>query len=200
MMETSAEYRACIAEKKAELRRLLRKQRREQDMQSAYSASDKICDRVIGLPEYKKANVMLAYMCAKGEVDVSKIVCDAHENGKHVAFPLCIADGGLKLLIPNTSESFRIGAYGIMEPDIEDSSEIDASQLELIILPAVAYTRECTRLGQGGGYYDRLLQKTSAFTVGVGYDFQLLEHIPLEPHDKPIDCVALPGELIRRQQ
>lgn len=187
-----------VAELKSNIRKALRKQRREQDAKLAHSASIEICDRVIGMPEYERADVILAYMCAKGEVDVSKIVDDAHSRGKHVAFPLCIADGGLRLLIPKTPESFTVGAYGIMEPAIDDSIEIESSRLDFIIVPAVAYTRECLRLGQGGGYYDRLLGKTSAFTVGVGYDFQLLDSLPVEAHDIPLDCVALPSQLIRK--
>lgn len=189
---------ASVAELKSKLRKELRRQRREQDIKLAYSASIEICDRVIGMPEYERADVILAYMCAKGEVDVSKIVDDAHSRGKRVAFPLCIADGGLRLLIPQTPESFTVGAYGIPEPAIDDSIEVEPSELDLIIVPAVAYTRECLRLGQGGGYYDRLLGKTSAFTVGVGYDFQLLESLPVEAHDIPLDCVALPSQLIRK--
>lgn len=189
---------ASVAELKSKLRKILRKQRREQDAKLAHSASIEICDRVIGIPEYESSDVILAYMCAKGEVDVSKIVDDAISRGKRVAFPLCIANGGLRLLIPKTTESFTVGAYGIMEPAIDDSIEIEPSELDLIIVPAVAYTRECLRLGQGGGYYDRLLEKAAAFTVGVGYDFQLLESLPVEPHDIPLDCVALPSRLIRK--
>ncbi len=187
-----------VAELKSNIRKALRKQRREQDVKLAYSASIEICKRVIGMPEYERADVILAYMCAKGEVDVSNIVKDAYSKGKRVAFPLCIENGGLRLLIPKTPESFTVGAYGIMEPAVDDSVEIEPSELDLIIVPAVAYTRECLRLGQGGGYYDRLLKKSSAFTVGVGYDFQLLESLPVEAHDIPLDCVALPSQLIRK--
>lgn len=189
---------ASVAELKSNIRKALRKQRREQDVALAYSASIEICNRVIGMPEYERADVILAYMCAKGEVDVSNIVKDAYSKGKRVAFPFCIANVGLRLLIPKTPESFTVGAYGIMEPSVDDSVEIEPSRLDLVIVPAVAYTRECLRLGQGGGYYDRLLKKTSAFTVGVGYDFQLLESLPVAAHDVPLDCVALPSQLIRK--
>ncbi len=197
-MDRFIENCGTMAELKNELRRALRKQRREQDELAARAGSAAVCERVIALPEYPGAELILAYMAAKGEVDVSYIVDDAMKRQKKIACPLCAENGGLRLMVPNTTDSFKLGAYGIMEPDIDDSVEVDASELDLIIVPAVAYMRDCSRLGQGGGYYDRLLVKTSAFTVGVGYDFQLIDWLPVEPHDRPLNCVALPSELIRR--
>lgn len=183
---------------KNELRRTLRKQRREQDAQAACLASEEICRRVIAMKEFASASTILAYMCAKGEVNVSMIIDEAIRKGKRVAFPLCIADGGLRLLVPNSMKSFNTGAYGIQEPDVNDSVEIQPDDLDLIIVPAVAFTRDGRRLGQGGGYYDRLLSRTRAFTVGVGFDFQLVNELPVESHDRLIDSIVLPGELIYR--
>ena len=123
----------------------------------------------------------------------------AKAAGKRIAFPLCIENGGLRLFVPNNgADSFVSGSYGILEPKPEDSTEVFAEDIDLIIVPAVAFTKECGRLGQGGGYYDRLLKKTGAFTVGVGYDFQLCESLPVEEHDMPLDCVALPGALFKK--
>lgn len=184
-----------ILELKQQLRKTLRKQRREQDKEVAMVASKSICGKIVELDRFKNSNTILAYMCSKGEVDVGELIHHARICGKRIAFPLCIDDGGLRLLIPNTPASFKVGAYGISEPDESDSIEIDASQIDMIIVPAVAFTRNGRRLGQGGGYYDRLLQKSNAYTVGVGFDFQLLESLPLEEHDRSLDCIVTPSEL-----
>lgn len=186
------------AERKAEIRKKIRRMRREQDVTAAAEASALICKRVKALEEYKNAGVMLAYMAARGEVDVAEIVRDAVSSGKKAAFPLCVDNGGLRLLIPESPDSFVKGAYGILEPDLEKSNEIYPEELDLIIVPAVAYTECCSRLGQGGGYYDRLLTKTNACSIGVGFDFQLLPFIPTEVHDKPLDYVVLPSCVFKR--
>ena len=129
-----------------------------------------------------------------GELDPMPLIECAKAAGKRIAFPLCIENGGLRLFVPNNgADSFVSGSYGILEPKPEDSTEVFAEDIDLIIVPAVAFTKE-----QGGGYYDRLLKKTGAFTVGVGYDFQLCESLPVEEHDMPLDCVALPGALFKK--
>ena len=73
----------------------------------------------------------------------------------------------------------------------------DPSEIELIIVPAVAFDRNGNRLGRGKGFYDRLLQTTSATKIGVGYDFQLIEEIPAEPHDIPMDMVITQKHYIK---
>lgn len=181
-----------ISAEKSRLRSDLRRRRRELPQELRLLAAEKVAERVISLEQYRKSRCILAYMAAKGELDVSAIVENARADGKKVAFPLCIENRGLKLLVPHSPDSFIIGAYGIMEPDKQDSDEITVDELDFIIVPGVGFDAECGRLGQGGGYYDCLLECSSAFTCGVGYDFQLCGSLPLEPHDKSIDCVAFP--------
>ena len=187
-----------LKSKKAELRSILRAKRRSLGDDERRIAALAVAERVIGMDEYAKAELILAYMPARGELDVLPIIQNARENGKRVAFPLCVDNGGLRLLVPNAPDAFSIGTYGIAEPDTARSTEVFANQLDLIIVPAVAFAEDCLRLGQGGGYYDRLLESTNAFTVGVGYDFQLLKNLPVESHDRTLNCVALPSRLIWR--
>ena len=67
---------------------------------------------------------------------------------------------------------------------------VNASCLELIIVPAVALDANRNRLGRGKGFYDRLLNTTTCPTIGVACDFQLVEEVPVEPHDHPLDCIV----------
>lgn len=187
---------AEIAEKKSALRKELRSKRRALSEAEVKNASTEVCKKLVELDEFKRAKLILAYMAAKNELDVSYAVRAAIAEGKRVAFPLCIENGGLRLLVPMDENAFTVGSYGILEPDASRSGEVLPQELELMIVPAVAYTRSLQRLGQGGGYYDRLLQKTNCFTVGVGYDFQLVSEIPVEKHDAPLDCVLLPSNTL----
>lgn len=186
--------RAEIAEKKASLRKTLRAKRRALGAEEIELASRTVCEKLVRLDEFKSAELILAYMPSKNELDVSYAVAEAISSGKRVAFPLCIENGGLRLLVPEDENAFTVGSYGILEPDPLKSAEVAPTELDLIIVPAVAFNSGCQRLGQGGGYYDRLLKKTRGFTVGVGYDFQLAEELPTEVHDIALDAVLLPSK------
>lgn len=90
-------------------------------------------------------------------------------------------------ILPYDRTRMHLGAFHIEEPDGDEM--VDPDSVELIIVPAVAMDRRGNRLGRGKGFYDRLLARTRATTIGVGYDFQLVAEIPVEPHDSPLDFV-----------
>jgi len=91
-------------------------------------------------------------------------------------------------ILPYDRSRLALGSFHIEEPQGDDIADI--SQIELIVVPAVAYDRRGNRVGRGKGYYDRLLAHCGATKVGVGYDFQLIEEdIPAEPHDVAVDIV-----------
>ena len=73
---------------------------------------------------------------------------------------------------------------------------VDPSILQAVIVPGVAFDTQCNRMGRGRGYYDRLLSSGRVYTIGVAHDCQLLEHIPCEQHDRPLDCVITPSRAI----
>ncbi len=84
------------------------------------------------------------------------------------------------------------GVYGIMEPDPEKAEEADVSLLEAVVVPGVAFDRHGGRMGYGGGFYDRFLAGLDRlpFLVGVGFSMQVVEHVPLEPHDIRLDGIV----------
>lgn len=104
-------------------------------------------------------------------------------------------------LLPYDRTTLRMGAFHIEEPD--GAEVTPPEQMELIVVPGVAFDRRGNRVGRGKGFYDRLLATTRAVTVGVGYDFQLLDdEIPVEPHDAPLDMVITESTrlVIRRRR
>lgn len=96
---------------------------------------------------------------------------------------------GLDLdILPYERTSTHLGAFHIEEPDGEDTA--DVSDMDIIIVPAVAYDRQGNRVGRGKGFYDRLLGRAKALTVGVCYDFQLMDdEIETDSFDIPVDVV-----------
>lgn len=93
-------------------------------------------------------------------------------------------------ILPYEESKLEFGAFHIEEPTGNDTTSPD--EIELIIVPAVAYDRKGNRLGRGKGFYDRLLGTTDATKIGVGYEFQLVDEIPVEPHDVRMDMVITP--------
>ena len=90
-------------------------------------------------------------------------------------------------VLPYEESRLELGSFHIEEPTGTDVT--DPSEIELVVVPAVAYDRKGKRLGRGKGFYDRFLSHTKATKIGVGYEFQLVEELPSEPHDVPMDMV-----------
>jgi 5-formyltetrahydrofolate cyclo-ligase len=97
-----------------------------------------------------------------------------------------------------TPETLYIRGYlGIEEPS--PLLMIDLNAIDLMILPGVAFDRFGGRLGRGGGYYDRMLEAYTGRTVAAAFDFQLVEQVPVEPHDRPVDAVVTETNTIQVQ-
>ena len=90
-------------------------------------------------------------------------------------------------ILPFERTSLHLRAFSIEEPDGDDPTDI--SEIELIVVPGVAYDPEGNRVGRGKGYYDRLLAGARATKIGIAYDFQVVDSIEAEPHDVRVDVV-----------
>lgn len=97
-------------------------------------------------------------------------------------------------ILPYDESRLELGSFHIEEPTGNDVA--DPSEIELVVVPAVAYDRRGNRLGRGKGFYDRLLSTTKATKVGVGYEFQLVDEVPVEPHDVGVDIVITQNSTI----
>ena len=95
-------------------------------------------------------------------------------------------------LVENLNDDLEQGPYGIYQPDRTCCRELVASELDLVIVPGVAFDRQNYRLGRGAGYYDRflkqLLPQTASF--GLAFDFQILESLPHAEHDVPVSRIV----------
>ncbi len=100
--------------------------------------------------------------------------------------------------IKNLKEAINIGAYGIREPKKDVCSEVKLKDIDVIIVPAVAYDEDGYRLGYGGGFYDRFLEKLryDTVTIGIAFDLQIFNSIPKEPHDAQLDYIITETRVI----
>lgn len=185
-----------ITEKKVELRKLIRARRRELLLMERELGAILVAKKITELECLKDASCILAYMPMKYELDILPAVEKLKERGIKAAFPLCIENGGLRLFVPAEKDGFVTGAYGILEPDVSTAEEVFPEDLDAILLPAIGFDREGHRLGQGGGFYDRLLARTNCRKIAVGFDCQLVESVPVEATDRPIDIIVTPNEVV----
>ena len=159
---------------------------------SAYSATDLLDRSAVILRQleesslFRQAKQVALYHSLPGEVQTVAFI-ERWFREKQLFLPLVVGDD-LRLFRYTGAESLQKGAFGIWEPK-PDGEAAEEDAIDLVIVPGVAFDRQCHRLGRGRGFYDRLLVSLSAPKVGICFDFQLLPSIPVEPFDYPMDHV-----------
>ena len=143
---------------------------------------------------YRKAKVILCYVATDGEVETRPILTQAILDGKRVAVPV-ILKRNKKLMVAEIKDlgkdlTFR-GPFGIPEPHRSSRRRIAPAELDLILVPGVAFDKKGRRLGRGGGYFDRFLDDlpTKVPRIGLAFRFQVVKKIPWEPHDQPVSKI-----------
>ncbi len=146
------------------------------------------------MPEFKLATSVLWYLSVRAEVATHEPLQQALAGQQQVVVPFC--DGTLlKLFWLKAWSDLQPGAFGILEPKPELQAdrqrEVPLQAIDFAIVPGVAFDRAGHRLGHGQGYYDRLLatRKSTTLLCGVCFESQLVEAIPLQPHDVVMDRV-----------
>lgn len=154
-------------------------------------SSNQICNRIKALEHYRKAKSIALYFAVNGEIDLSNIWQSAPLQGKFCYFPVLNENSTLTFLPATPNSPFINNRYGIPEPDVSRDLAIPIEELDLIIMPLVAFDIRCTRLGMGAGYYDRTLSnKKNCLFIGVAYQFQKVDFLIPEPWDIPLDAVV----------
>lgn len=151
--------------------------------------SEGIMRQVERLEEFRRAEVILMYWSMADEVQTHAFV-DKWYKDKVLLLP-CVDGDDLRLRRYTGPDCLVAGEqFGIGEP-AGSPEYTDLASIDLIIVPGVAFDRQCNRMGRGRGFYDRLLKLTpNALKVGVAFDFQLLERIPTEPFDVKMNLVV----------
>lgn len=153
-------------------------------------AANMVMKQIELLPQFVAAKNILLYNALADELP-TECMLNKWNNSKNLFLPAVAGDD---LIIKRyNKDSVKVGAFGIIEPIGE---VIDIKSIDLIIVPGVAFDKNLNRLGRGKGYYDRLLINSNAFFVGVGYDLQVLEDIPTEPHDIKMNCIITEREIL----
>jgi len=192
MSATDDPQREHLLKVKQRLREEVRARRRS--LESGEEFSRRICRRLAGLPEYVAARTVLYYVGVRSEVHTFELLDEAWRQGKRVVAPYCV-HGQIEPLLVLRREDLVPRTFGIPEPDPKLLSRPDRrvspEELDLVVVPGLAFDRRGDRLGRGKGYYDRLLHRVRPDTllVALAYECQIVESIPRLPHDVPMDKV-----------
>lgn len=155
--------------------------------------SEKILKQLEETELFRQASCIALYYSIPKEVQTAAFLEKWFEK-KLILLPLIVGDD-LRLLPYKGKDNLRPGVFGIPEP-IDIETTVTESDVDLIIVPGVAFDRQLNRMGRGKGYYDRLLSTIQAPKIGICFDFQMQESIPVEPFDKKMDMVITEKEII----
>ena len=182
---------------KANQRRIAYAARNVQAEKDALSAE--ICRRVVEQPWYQVADTVMWYIHCRSEVRTLAAVATELSGGKRIIVPYCTVDSDgqkrLGLWPLQALDELRPGMWNIPEPPrerwLEPAKQVDAAELDAVIVPGVAFDRQGGRLGNGAGYYDRLLKnvRPDAVLAAVCYESQLLPAVAMDEHDVYMDFV-----------
>ena len=173
---------SVIEEKKA-LRTFIRKKERTLDPVYKAESSEAICRHLLALDEYKSAKVVFAFAGTEKEIDTSLFMNETIAAGKTLILPRCAAEHAIDLCVVRSMDDLEAGAYGILEPK-KNCALVTAADIDFAVVPCLSFDRRGRRLGQGGGYYDRLLPQLACPTCLICRERLMSEAVPTEEHDR----------------
>lgn len=157
--------------------------------------SARLCEAIAREPAWIQARTVATFAPHQDEPDVEWLA--PHAAGKAFCFPR-VGEEGLNFFHVADLRSLVVSRWKLREPGFDPAKLVSLADIDLILVPGLAFTRDGRRLGRGGGYYDRLLANSAltATKLGVCFDVQLLDDLPSEPHDQRVDRVATESGVI----
>ena len=157
--------------------------------------SERIVERVLSLPEVGAAGTVMAFWSFGSEVQTSVLIERLHETGTRVVLPR-VADGDIVAVAYAPGDPVTATTFGAMEP--AGTGLVPPEEVDVVIVPGVAFDRRGGRVGYGGGFYDRLFARTPAVpAVAVAFAVQLVDEVPQGGSDSSVDAIVTEDEVIR---
>jgi 5-formyltetrahydrofolate cyclo-ligase len=179
-------------ERKREIREQAHANRKAQENKD--ELSQRICEKFVALPQYAAAGTVMFYVDVRTEVRTRQYLPEALQHGKRIVVPYCV-DNELELFHLASMDELAIGMYKILEPKPElrnlPGKRLEPADLDLVMVPGVAFDRTGARMGHGFGYYDKLLEhaRPDAPLVALAFECQLFPEIPTQDHDIFMDSI-----------
>jgi len=188
-----------LDDRKQWLRQMLGTRRRRLTAQRALTSGRDAALLLVADPGFAEIERLGVYAASADEIASRPLFEGALELGKELFAPRCRDDGALDFFRVGAWEDLQPGRYGLLEPD-PGLPRVAPSALDWVVVPGVAFDARGSRLGRGAGYYDRTFPADAPdggpALIGFGYEFQLIEMVPVGPLDRKMDAVATEEELL----
>jgi 5-formyltetrahydrofolate cyclo-ligase len=185
------------------LRARMAVRRNELDAKQRVAAAAGVLHSLERLPEFMTDAKVAGYWAVRGELPLNLAVASLARREQHYFLPVLGATRQLQFAEYSTGGAINHNRFGIPEPAVPVDQRLPPQDMDVILLPLLAFDRQGHRLGTGGGWYDTSLaflrgatRPAAPLLVGIGYVFQEVESIPAEPWDVDLDYVATDSELI----
>ena len=179
---------------KKQQRRLAIERRRALTQEERDEKSRAICDLLIKHikdPRYSEVRTIFSYRGTWDEVNVDAFNNWAEVQGYRVAYPISLPNGIMKAAVPAEENAWHRAAYGILEPVMENSKILDPEDIDLVIVPCVAFDDHGNRCGHGAGYYDRFMAcMPPESLIMVAFEAQKMEALVTEETDIPVSTIV----------
>ena len=173
---------------KSELRKQVLQEMKALPQEQKQAIDQALTERLLKHPFYQEAKVIASYLSFPHEFQTQELIEQALKDGKKVLIPKTYPKGRMDFVVYDSQQLVKT-SFGLLEPQ-GDLEVVDASQIDLIHVPGLAFTTEGYRIGYGGGYYDRYLEHFSGHTLSTIYPCQIQDFIP-ENHDIPVQEVLI---------
>ena len=173
---------------KSELRKQVLQEMKALPLEQKQAMDQALTERFLKHPFYQEAKTIATYLSFPHEFQTQELIEQALKDGKKVLIPKTYPKGRMDFVVYDPQQLVKT-SFGLLEPQ-GDLEVVDASQIDLIHIPGLAFTTEGYRIGYGGGYYDRYLKHLSGHTFSTIYPCQIQDFIP-ESHDIPVQEVLI---------
>jgi 5-formyltetrahydrofolate cyclo-ligase len=199
-LSAGADPRSADDAGRSELRRHLRRRRREATPAERMAAAEAVAQRLLAHPRFPASGYVAGYWAMHGEVPLHLLQMHLGE-GRVWCLPCVQPDRSLRFAPWRPGDALVANEFGIPEPDLAPGSTLAAAEMAVVVLPLVAFSRDGQRLGTGGGYYDRSLAfrrdaPAPPWLVGAAYSFQQVDALSARAWDVRMDAIATESELI----
>lgn len=181
---------------KRELRKSVRALRDALPAKERIRLGERVAERLFAVPRFARAHTVMTFCSFGSEVPTEAIIRRLAGEGRRVGLPLVLGiDMEARSYVPG--DPMRAATFGALEPAA--GARIPEEEFDAVVVPGLAFDRRGFRTGYGGGHFDRFLSRIrgDALTVGICFGVQLVDELPVEPHDVPVHWVVTESEAIR---
>ncbi len=180
------------------LRTNMKSRLKEMTNKEKVELDDRILENLFTYDPYKEAETIGLTVAMKNEVNTKKVIEHSWSVGKKVAVPKCHPeDKSMTFRYLNSWDELETVYFGLKEPKPELTKACEPKNIQLLVIPGLLFDENGYRIGFGGGYYDRFLQQYENQTVSLAYSIQLVEKLPVEPFDLPVETLITDKKILR---